>query len=525
MCSSPEPIPAVDTDAAARTIETNEAVAIIEQCSGSVALQKLRSTWALSWPLAVGLVVFVCVDGRRLLGDPDSHWHVAVGNWILEHGAVPRVDTFSFTFAGHPWIAKEWLSQVLLAVSYNLGGWGAVTALCAGAIGVTFALLLRLLLRDIKPVPAILFTVAAILMTAPHLLARPHVLAFPFMLLWVAGLIRAVEGRRAPEPLLLLAMLFWANLHGGFTLGLMLCGAFALDAINGARDPAERKTLIVQWTTFGAAAGLVSCITPYGPESILITFRIFGLGEALGLISEWKAPDFQSQPLEELILLMALFAALSSGLKLPLLRLLIVIGLVHLYLRYTRNAELLAMLVPLAIAPLLARQWPSLRFDPDSGRGSALARGLSRLTRPAGYAATLLCLALAAVFAASMIRFGSIKPPAATMPSAAFAYIRAASIKGLVFNDYDFGGFLISAGIPTFIDGRSDQLFDGGFLKRYVEALNVRGDEPLEQLLDRYQIDWTFLAKDRPANKLLARLPGWRRAYSDDTATIFMRDR
>jgi hypothetical protein len=490
-------------------------------------LQKLRSTWALSWPLAVGLILFAClinIDGRPLLGDSDSHWHIAVGNWILEHGTVPTVDTFSFTFVGQPWIAKEWLSQVLLAVSYNLGGWGAVTVLCAGAIGVTFALLLRLLLRDIKPVPAILFTIAAIVMTAPHFLARPHVLAFPFMLLWMAGLIRAVEERRAPKPLLLLAMLFWANLHGGFTFGLMMCGAFALEAINGARDRGERKTLIVQWAKFGVAAGLVSCITPYGPESILVTLRIFGLGEALDMIAEWKSPDFQSQPLQELILLMALFAALSSGLKLPLLRLLIVIGLVHLYFRYMRNAELLAMLVPLAIAPLLARQWPSLRPDPDSGRGSALARRLNSLACPAGYAATLLCLTLAAVFAAGMIRFGGIAPPAATTPSAAFAYSRAAGLKGRVFNHYDFGGFLIRAGIPTFIDGRGE-LYGGDFIKRYVEAVNLSGDEPLEQVLDRYKIDWTFLGKDQPANKLLARLPGWRRAYSDDTATIFVRDR
>ncbi len=103
-------------------------------------------------------------------------------------------------------------------------------------------------------------------MTAPHFVARPHVLAFPFMLIWVAGLVRAVEERRAPEPLLLLAMLLWANLHGGFTLGLLLAGAFALEAVIGARNPVERKALLTGWAKFGAGALLVSCITPYGPN-------------------------------------------------------------------------------------------------------------------------------------------------------------------------------------------------------------------------------------------------------------------
>ena len=65
-----------------------------------------RSPWALSWPLALGLALFICLTnttGQPLLGDPDSHWHIAVGTWILEHGRVPDVDHWSFTFTGQPW--------------------------------------------------------------------------------------------------------------------------------------------------------------------------------------------------------------------------------------------------------------------------------------------------------------------------------------------------------------------------------------------------------------------------------------
>jgi hypothetical protein len=379
-------------------------------------------------------------------------------------------------------------------------------------------MLLRLLLRDLKPSPALLFTIAAITMMAAHFLARPYVLGFPFMLWWVAGLVRAVEERRAPRPILLLAMLFWANLHGGFTLGLVLAGALALDAVVGARDAAERRTLFVGWAKFGVASLLVACITPYGPESILVTLRIFGLGDALATISEWKSPNFQAQPMQEVILLVGLYLALSRGLKLPLVRLLIVIGLMHLYLRYARNAELLATLLPLVIAPLLVRQWPSL------GAGREAQGRFNALARPAGHGAIVVCLGLAAVLATGLIRFANIQPPTSTMPSAALDYVREAGIKGRVFNHYGYGGYLIRAGIPTFIDGRGE-LYGGDFIKRYVEAVNLRGDEPLETLLDRYRIDWTFLANDLPANQLLAHLPGWHKAYGDDQATIFVRDR
>ena len=304
---------------------------------------------------------------------------------------MPTVDSFSFTFAGQPWIAKEWLSQIVLAGAYDIAGWGGVTALAAAAIGATFALLLRLLLADLRPAAALLLVVAAIVMMASHFLARPYVLAFPLVLLWVAGLVRAVEQRRAPEPLLLLVMLLWANLHGGFTLGLLLAGAFALEAVVGARDGVERRALFVAWAKFGAAALLVACITPYGPDSILVTLRIFSIGETLDMIAEWRSPNFLKNPTQELILLVALYLALSRGLKLPLIRLLIVIGLVHLYLRYARNAELLATLAPLAIAPLLVRQFPSLAADPEAPGRLMRSPGLQALRRWPCFSASPVC--------------------------------------------------------------------------------------------------------------------------------------
>lgn len=502
-------------------------MAVTSGLAESSVLPRTGEAWKFSWPLIAGLVLFIYLlnsSGQPLLADPDTHWHIAVGDWMFANRAVPRVDVFSFTFAGQPWIAKEWLSQLLLSAAYHAAGWGGVTALAALAVAVTFALLLRLLLRDLQAPVAILFAAAAFVMMGPHLLARPHLLAFPLSLVWVAGLVRAVEERRAPHPSLLIAMLLWANMHGGFTLGILLCGAFALDALVGARDGAERKALFVAWLKFGVGSVLVACITPYGPESILVTLRIFGIGDALNMIAEWKSPNFQSQPMQELVLLVALYLALSRGLKLPLIRLLVVLGLVHLYLRYARNAELLAAYAPLALAPLLARQWPSIASGANRLSANALLQRVDALARPAGAAAIGLALFVGAVYAGGMIRFAGIVPPAEIMPAAALDYARANGIRGHVFNSYQYGGPLIHAGIPTFIDGRGE-LFGGDFIKLYSSLVRLDGKASLEEEFDRYGIDWTLLENEMPANKLLAALPGWRRAYRDDKTTIFVRER
>lgn len=487
-----------------------------------------RTTWDLSWPLIAGLVIFLFLmnaSGLPLLADPDTHWHIAVGDWIVANRAMPHVDTFSFTFTGQPWIAKEWLSQLLLTAAYHAAGWGGVTALAAAAAAVTFAILLRLLLRDLTAPIAILFTAAALVMMEPHFLARPHVLAFPITLIWVAGLVRAAEERRAPHWSLLLAMLAWANMHGGFTLGILLAGAFALDALVGARDAAERKALFFGWLKFGVGSVLAACATPYGPESILVTVRIFSLGDALASIAEWNPPNFQAQPMQELILLVGLYLALSRGVKLPLVRLLIVLGLTHLFLRYARNAELLATFLPLVIAPVLARQFPSLSPATADSPANVLMRRVAALARPAGPGAIAAALATAIVFAAGMIRFAGIVPPAAVVPQAALDFARDHDLlKGRVFNSWNYGGPLIHAGIPTFIDGRGE-LYGGDFITRYSHLTGARGTESLEKTLDDYKIEWTLLDKDWPANKLLAQYPWWKQVYIDDQVAIFVRAR
>ena len=70
---------------------------------------------------------------------------------------------------------------------------------------------------------------------------------------------------------------------------------------------------------------------------------------------------------------------------------------------------------------------------------------------------------------------------------------------------------------------RRGELYGGEFITAYSHLTGMRGTESLEQTLDEYRIEWTLLDKDWAANKLLAHLPGWRQAYSDDQATIFVR--
>ena len=66
--------------------------------------------------------------------DGDISWHVAAGRWIMEHGGVPKADPFSFTMPGHPWVAHEWLPEVVYALGFDLAGHAGLAAIVALAL-------------------------------------------------------------------------------------------------------------------------------------------------------------------------------------------------------------------------------------------------------------------------------------------------------------------------------------------------------------------------------------------------------
>ena len=94
----------------------------------------------------LGLLAFTTLS-VRLLGDAGIGWHIRTGQLILATHAIPHVDPFSSTMAGHPWFAWEWLYDVLVGWLERAAGLNGVVFFTAPIIALTFAWTFRLLLR------------------------------------------------------------------------------------------------------------------------------------------------------------------------------------------------------------------------------------------------------------------------------------------------------------------------------------------------------------------------------------------
>ncbi|HZX31878.1 MAG TPA: hypothetical protein VFF03_11045 [Rhodocyclaceae bacterium] len=480
------------------------------------------SAFGLSWPLLVGGLACLGALNANLLNDADTYWHLAAARWMFEHRAVPTADPFSHTMAGTPWVTHEWLSEVLLGAAHRLLGWTGVIALAAAAYAAALALLCRFLLRRLEPVYALGLTALAALLAQDHLLARPHVLAYPLIAAWGIVLVSAREEGRAPAWPWVLLIALWANLHGSFTLGLGLAAFFAAEAL-GEAPAGERGRLAKAWGGFVALALGAALLTPNGVDGLAFSAQVNGMDYSLAHIAEWRSPDFQHfQPLEVALLAGGL-VLFRRGLRLPLPRAILVLGLVHLALKHGRHTDVLGLLLPIAVAAALGREWgrESSR-SAGAGATAALDRWFLELSRPAKPPAMAAGLALVAGAILLAAAAGRLQPPAGTTPEAALKAVQAAAPRGAVMNSYNFGGYLIYAGIPPAIDGRAD-MYGDAYVEDYIKAINLEASDRFVKLLDKYGIGWTLFSPDTPAVALLDYLPGWRRIYADKTAVVHIR--
>lgn len=225
--------------------------------------------------------------------DPDTYLHITIGHRILEQWAISTADPFSHSMAGAPWIAHEWLSDILLALTHHYLGWAGLHTLAIGLSALTLAYLLRFQLdRQVPPIYAIFFTLLTATCLLNHLLARPHIFTWPILVLWCAQLLKASETNQRPPWWLIGIIVLWANLHGSYVLGLAILPLLGLDALYRCTKP-ERIQLAKAWGVFALVAALATLLTPYGWHSLVFFYDLLTQPD-LSRIDEWAPVKFNT---------------------------------------------------------------------------------------------------------------------------------------------------------------------------------------------------------------------------------------
>jgi len=470
--------------------------------------------------------------------DPDLGWHIRTGQYIWEQKQVPATDQFSHTFSEYPVIAHEWLTDVGLYGLSTLGwpaGW-LIAAVFSTLAVAAFGLAARIVSAEARLQALAVLLGAAV--SGPLLGVRPQVVSVFGLSLVVFMLYRFVTNEKSRALYLLpLVFLFWANLHGGFVLGLFAVGLVIVAELSRhalkrwyqsigelvAKRTLSVRTLqpsrLIRLAAVGIVSAVMTLVNPYGLRlyhEIYNTFiQTVGTADVRNTISEWQSVSLQHIPGLELLLFGALLVLLMIRGWRKIDYTLAFIAVIFFFLALTSWRYLpLYMVVVTPFWVLLAQAWPSGAIDRLTKNIIVISIGVATL-------------GLVAWSQGSTYWQSSASPKALAVkyPYEAVQYLKNHLPAGAMYNEYDWGGYLLwnLPGEKVFIDGRmAIWRQNGKNVYRDWQAI-TRLDENWRSLLDSYQVDWVILRHNHRLAELLRRDPAWREVYVDTMAAIIIR--
>lgn len=445
--------------------------------------------------------------------DPDLWGNVRFGLDILRDASIPHVDPYSFT-ADHAWINHEWLSEVITAGAFRLGGNPGLILLKLATIGGMLLFLNSTLRRE--GVDAAIVrdgaTAVAVILTMEQ---TRHIRPQLFSLVCFAALLWCLMAARRGSHrwLLILPPLFavWANLHGGWLVG---GGVLALWTLGVAVSGDRRQTA---WClAIGVASLCATLLTPYGLD--LWTFLRNTVGFSRADIVEW-------QPVYVLGWDTLIRWSLTFALGMLAV---VLVG------RTDRRPQQMVALLALAAASFMVTRLQAffaltVLFLVGAGIGRACQRSRAEVATPPragshrGMAAIALGVTAAAlVVIATNLTHLRVDPRFTPGPGAvAFLNTEPPGARVLVWFDWsEYGIWHLAPRMRVSIDGRRETVYSPSLQDRHMRFyFDAPGGSALPRDLSA---DYIWIPRTLPVVQRLAD-DGWRRLYEDDQSVVFGR--
>ena len=470
------------------------------------------------------IMLIAIAPAVQAVTDPDFFWHLKVGQWIIDHGAIPHTDLFTYTVRDHAFVAHEWLSEVIMAALTS--AWGLTGP--AVFFGVVTWLGFLALLKTPRASFLVAGTALALGLAAGSPIWGPRAQMITFAL--VAGLLLVLRRYRQTGDVRWLYPLppifvLWVNLHAGFTVGLVFLFVYVVGEYLAARfadadafRPRLRPLLLV-----AAACTVAVAINPNFVGIYVYAVQTQFSTEQQKLIVEWFSPDFHQAEVRpyELMLMLSIVLMVVSRRRPRVTDLLLVLSVIVLSLQSVRHIALFVAVV----TPVMAEQ---LQAVIDAHRDRLPPFRLPPTTPAIGIVNLAVLLLVAAVI---IFRFAlpaataDFRSPVVTKgaPVAAIDFAEQDLPPGHVFNQYGWGGYFVYRLWPRaepFVYGDAAVMGDP-FLAEYDDIRSLHTD--YAQVLDRHGVTWILYPTNDPLLLVIQQSPDWVVVHQDDVATILVK--
>jgi len=497
------------------------------------------------------LVIALCFSIHKI-ESRDFGWLLKTGQHIYETCQAPHAELFSFTAQGNKYIDSHWLFQLLLYISYLMGGIVGTTLFAAGIVTATFGVVYLIAYDREKYAVASVFVLAGIVMASGRFLPRPHLITIFFLSIYFFILER--HSRRGGRLILLLPcfQLLWVNMHGLFVLGLVLpalylaCGLFemkiGLPWVAKQIDGGPRRNDLILLGAVLAGMVFESLLSPYTLDVALYPLTLFrevqsGANVVAGSVAE-LAPTLRGTDLSRavryfrwMVYLLPVTFILNWRRANPA-HIVLFAAFFYLALIARRNLDLFAVIA----MPIAARNIAGFLDElPRYFKRTVLSR-VGGFIQPAVsgliilgmfYMIFLITTDRYFIRDRDLTRFG-FGVAMEAHPIKAANFVEAANLGGEMFNDPSVGGYLIWRFFPerrVYFDGRWE-VYGERFLENFKK---VCSDPSLfDSQADVAGIEYALLTHSLGhLSRLIKHMlesPDWALVYFDEISMVFAKN-
>jgi hypothetical protein len=438
------------------------------------------------------ILVFIATSVDRNY-QTDFWHHLARGQAMAEQGKLVNEDLFSYTVAGVPLQDANWLSQLIYSCVYQAGGLSLVQFVNSLVLSAVMAIVVGLCVRSSKSYTASAgMGIFSFLGLWQLLIIRPQTFSL-LLFVVIYAVLEFAKNRRLLLVVPPFLMALWANMHGGFPIGLVLVGSYGLAALwesflsRGKRFWQDKA--LASLSVCMVACFLATFVNPYGWN----VYRYVGVTSSVAnarRIDEWLPPGLHLFAgkiwVASVLMVMLLFALPGRRPKAS------EISLVLCFLPFSCGSIRMAAWWLLIVAPIstgllmdkVRRNWSLTEKAESPSWGAAL-------TTLALLGTAILCIPSLEQHNPVLSWLGRTKRTEDDLQRVA-QNIRQHE-PGRIFSRFEWGEYLgwsLAPQYKIFMDGRieiyPDQVWQD------FSAI-TRGRADWEEILDRYKVDYLVL--------------------------------
>ena len=447
--------------------------------------------------------------------DPDLWHRLAFGEFFLRTHSFPLGDTFSFLSDYQQVADHEWGSALIF---YGLWIWGGASAIVITKL-VTLAITLALVtwagIGTRRPTTPMAGFYALILLTLlPSFQSTVRCMVFTHLIfaLWVCWFQRERQQKRVPTWLYILTMILWANLHGGFVVGLLW---LALVAVAEAVYHADWR----KWAGRFVLCSLATLVNPFGWNLWVSTARaLMAPRQGFG---EWAPVAWFGPPIAYLgfkLLVPCVIAAMviqlyRKGWESIDKRGAILIGaFLVLALSSARHTSLLAVVAGALMPTVFPLKWPNpFRSGP---------------VRRLGTVAVNSALIMVPLLSALMVLPGAgltLEFPSVACPVSGVDFLKSENVQGKLLVPFNYGSYALwelRGKMRVSMDGRYDLVYKPETYRKVDDFFAAR--KGWYEFLTETKPDAVLTPRNDDVYYKLKVDPGWKEAWRDPVDAVFL---